>query len=106
MLSQLRGLRLALVLLVSVGYVSWHSHTHAAYAKGGGDDDDDGGGGGDDDGGDDDGGGGKGGGDDDDAGDDDKAQPAVTAGGLYTLKSYPVSELMRPLTMTQKIGQV
>jgi len=111
MLPQSRVLRLVLVLLMSLGYVAWHGHTHAAYAKGshgGGDDDDDGGGGGDD--GDDDDGGGKGddggGGADDDDDDGDKDQPAVTAGGLFTLKSYPVRELWRPLTMTQGIAQV
>jgi hypothetical protein len=108
MLPQSRVLRLALVLLMSLGYVAWHGHTHAAYAKGshgGGDDDDDGGG--DDDGGDDDGGKGDdtAGGDDDDDG-DDKDQPAVTSGGLFTLKTYPVRELWRPLTMTQGIAQI
>ena len=48
---------------------------------------------------------------DDDSGDDeeeeeDRDQPAVTAGGLYTLQSYPTSEVLRPLTMTEKITQV
>jgi hypothetical protein len=38
--------------------------------------------------------------------DDPKDQPPVTAGGLFTLKSYPVRELFRPLTMTQKITQM
>jgi hypothetical protein len=94
-----RGLRLALVLAMSVGYVAWHGHTQLAFAKGG-DDDDDG-----DDGGDD---GGKGGKDDgDDGGDeDDKEQPPVTSGGLFTLATYPVNELLRPLTMTENIGQL
>jgi hypothetical protein len=101
-----RRLRLLLVLLLSVGYVAYHGHWTVAYAKGGG------GGGDDDDGDDDDGGGG--GGDkktgDDESGDDDddgeKDQPPVTAGGLYTIKTYPVRELTRPLTMTQKITQL
>lgn len=92
-------------MALSLSYVAWH--THAAYAKGGGDDDsgDD-----DDDGGDDDGGGDKpdrGGGDDDD--DDDgqgSDQPPVTAGGLFTLKTYPVRENSRPLTMTKGITQL
>jgi hypothetical protein len=100
-----RRLRLLLVLLLSVGYVAYHGHVTSAYAKGGG--------GGDDDGDDDDDGGGgkgggeeKGGGDDDDDDDGEKDQPAVTAGGLYTIKTYPVRELTRPLTMTQKITQM
>lgn len=99
MLSQSRGLRLALVLLMSLGYVAWHGHDHVAYA--GDDDEEDGGG--DDDGGDD--GGGKG--DEGDEGDeeDDKDQPPVTSGGLFNLKTYPVRELSRPLTMTQGIFQ-
>jgi hypothetical protein len=102
-----RGLRLALVFTVSVGYVAWHGHAHSAYAKGGGDDD---GGDEEDGGGDDDDKGSKGG--DDDSGDedgenaDDKDQPLVTAGGLFTMNTYPVSELLRPLTMTQKITQL
>jgi hypothetical protein len=37
---------------------------------------------------------------------DAKDQPAVTAGGLFTLKTYPVREIERPLTMTQNIGQL
>src|SRR5687768_17352476 len=38
--------------------------------------------------------------------DDDKGQPALTAGGLYTMKTYPISEIVRPLTMTQGITQL
>jgi hypothetical protein len=37
---------------------------------------------------------------------DPKDQPAVTSGGLFTIKSYPINELQRPLTMTQKITQL
>lgn len=37
---------------------------------------------------------------------DPKDQPPMTAGGLFTIKSYPVNELQRPLTMTQKITQL
>lgn len=37
---------------------------------------------------------------------DEKDQPAVTSGGLFTIKSYPVRELFRPLTMTEKIVQM
>jgi hypothetical protein len=50
-------------------------------------------------------------GDDDDGGEeeeeeeDEKDQPPITAGGLYTLKTYPIRELERPLTITEKILQ-
>jgi len=93
-------------MALSLSYVAWH--THAAYAKGGGDDS---GGGDDDDGGDDDGGGGdkpdKGGGDDDDDDQGDGSnQPPVTSGGLYTLQTYPLSEIERPLTITKGITQL
>jgi hypothetical protein len=37
---------------------------------------------------------------------EDKDQPPVTAGGLFTLKTYPTRENLRPLTMTQNILQV
>jgi hypothetical protein len=37
---------------------------------------------------------------------DAKDQPPVTSGGLFTLKTYPVREISRPLTMTQNITQV
>ncbi len=106
-----RATRLALVLSLSVGYVAWHGHGHDAFAKRGHGDDEDTGGGDDDDqgGGDDDdsgkGGGDDGGGDEGEGDEPDKDQPPVTAGGLFTMKTYPVSELLRPLTMTQKIGQ-
>lgn len=99
MLSQSRGLRFALVLLMSLGYVGLHGHYTDAYAKG---DDDDGG----DDDGDDSGDGGDGDADADaDEEEVDEDQPPVTAGGLYTLKTYPVRELSRPLTITQGIVQ-
>lgn len=92
-----RGLRLALVLALSAGYVMGHGHVRLAEAapKGGGDEDE---------GGDDDESGPKDEGDDTDA--DDKDQPPVTAGGLFTMKTYPVNELLRPLTITQNIGQL
>jgi hypothetical protein len=94
-----RGLRLALVLALSVGYVAWHGHRHPAYAKGGGDDDEEGE--------DDDSKGGKDEPDEsEDGAEDDKDQPPVTAGGLFTMNTYPVSEILRPLTMTQKITQL
>jgi len=101
-----RGLRLALVLATSVGYVAWHGHHHAAFARSSDDDD------GDEDEGDDsdDGGDDEGDGDGDGEGDDDEEvdadQPAVTSGGLFTMRSYPVREISRPLTMTQKIAQM
>jgi hypothetical protein len=90
-------LRLALVLALSAGYATWHGHVRLAEAapKGGGDADE---------GGDDDDSGPKDEGDDADA--DDKDQPPVTAGGLFTMKTYPVSELLRPLTITQNLTQL
>ena len=91
-----RGLRLALVLALSAGYVTWHGHVRLADAAPKGGDDDEGG--------DDDDSGSTDEGDEGDA--DDKDQPAVTAGGLFTIKTYPVNELLRPLTITQNIGQV
>lgn len=92
-----RGLRLALMTTLMAGYLVGHPLT--TYAQ---DDEDEGEG---DDGGD---AGDKGVDDGEDAGDveDDKDQPAMTAGGLYTLKSFPVRELFRPLTITQQITQV
>jgi len=95
-----RGLRLALVLAISTGYVVWHGHSHPAYAKGGGDDEEG------DDSGDDDKGGKGGDEEGDEPGEDDKDQPAVTAGGLFTINTYPVNEILRPLTMTQNIAQL
>jgi len=95
-----RGLRLALVLAISTGYVVWHGHGHPAYAKGGGDDEEG------DDSGDDDKGGKGGDEEGDEPGEDDKDQPPVTAGGLFTINTYPVSEILRPLTMTQNITQL
>lgn len=94
-----RGLRLALVLALSAGYVAWQGHNHSAFAKGDDEEEEDGG---------DDEDGGKGGGDEGDEEDsgDAKDQPPVTSGGLFTMATYPVSELLRPLTMTQKITQV
>ncbi len=90
-----RGLRLALTLSLSVGYVAWHGHHHAAYAKGGDDEESD-------DNDDKD----KGGEDEPEDEEIDKDQPPVTAGGLFTINSYPVRETLRPLTMTQGITQL
>jgi len=94
-----RALRIALAVASGVGFIAITGHHHAAYAA---DDDDD-------DSGDDDSAKSK----DDDSGDsegedeeeDDKDQPVVTAGGLFTLKTYPVSELLRPLTITKDVAQ-
>lgn len=92
-----RGL---LVAALGLGYVAHHEHL--AYA----DDEDE-----EDDSGDDDSSADSG--DEGDEGDDseeeeevDKDQPEVTAGGLFTLKTYPVREISRPLTMTKGIGQL
>ena len=91
------------MLAASLAAIALHGHHHAAFAKGGGDDDDDSSGD------DDDGGADKSGSDssdDDEDPQDAKDQPAVTAGGLFTIESYPVSEIRRPLTMTQGITQL
>src|SRR5262249_29051890 len=52
------------------------------------------------------GGGDEGGDDTEEEDPDDKEQPPVTAGGLYTMKTYPVRENSRPLTLTQGIVQL
>jgi hypothetical protein len=94
-----RAMRVAFTLALAAAYVSWH--THDAFAKGDDDGDDDGDGDGD--GGDK---GGDKGGDGDDEDPDDKDQPVVTAGGLFTMETFPVRENSRPLTMTQHITQL
>jgi hypothetical protein len=50
---------------------------------------------------------GDGGGDDEgeEEEEDDKDQPSLTSGGLFTMKTYPVREISRPLTMTEKLVQ-
>jgi hypothetical protein len=96
MLSLSRVYRIALILFLSLGYVA--SHAVVVYAQ----DDDEEEEGGDDDGGDD--GGDEGGEEEEAASEED--QPPVTAGGLFTMRTYPVRETLRPLTMTQKIAQV
>jgi hypothetical protein len=93
------ALRLALVLCLGVGFVAYEGRGRVAYA----DDDED------DDGGDDGDKGDKGDdgdGEDGEGDEDDKDQPPMTAGGLYTMKTFPVRELFRPLTITQNITQV
>jgi hypothetical protein len=91
------ALRAALVLSIGVGFIAAQGHRSAAYAKGDkdeGEEEDDTSDTGNDSS------------EDSEDGDDDKEQPPITAGGLYTLKTYPVRELFRPLTMTQNIGQM
>jgi hypothetical protein len=88
-----RGLRLALVLSLGAIGAAQPFQERAAYAD---DDDDDAE---EDDGEDEDG-------ESEDGEEEDATQPAVTAGGLYTLKTYPVRELFRPLTITQGITQI
>jgi hypothetical protein len=97
-----RGVRVALVLALSAGYIGLH--THDAFAKKGGGDDDSASGDDDDD--DDDSKAGKQGDDDDDDDSADKDQPPATAGGLYTLQTYPQNEILRPLTITQGVTQL
>ena len=93
--SLMRTLRIALVLALGVGVVA-----HSGDARADDDDGDDGGGdsGGEGDGGDT--------GPDEPEAEDPKDQPAVTSGGLFNIKSYPVRELSRPLTMTEKVTQL
>lgn len=99
MLPSLSGaLRLALVISMGTGAVAWEGHKHVAYADDEDEEDDGGDDGGDDDGGDD-------GGEGEEENPDDKDQPAVTAGGLFVMKTYPIRENERPLTMTQHITQ-
>ena len=99
-----RALRLALVMSLSAGSIAWQGAQQPAYADDEEDEDEDEG---DDEGGDE--------GDDEEGGEDecededcqvDKDQPAITAGGLFTIKTYPVRELFRPLTMTKGITQL
>src|ERR1051325_10525231 len=90
-----RGLLVGALIL---GYSAHHERF--AYADDDDDEEEDDGGGGD-----------KGGGDgegEEEEGEEEEVdadQPPVTAGGLFTLKSYPVREISRPLTMTVGIAQ-
>jgi hypothetical protein len=97
MLPSLSGvLRLALVISVGAGFVAWEGHRTPAYA----DDDDE-----EDDGGDDKGD--KGGDEsEEEEPEDAKEQPVITAGGLFMMRTYPIRENERPLTMTQMITQL
>jgi hypothetical protein len=98
-----RGLRLALIAGLAMTYVA--AHGHSAFAKKHGDDDssdsddsDDSDSGSDKDSDDTD--------NSDENGNPDKDQPPVTAGGLFTMKTYPTSEIGRPMTLTQGILQM
>lgn len=99
-----RAFRLALVLLISAGYVG--SHERAAWAQSDDDDSGDDSGSDDADSADSGGEGGDGEGEGEGEEEEDKDQPAVTAGGLFTLKTYPVRELFRPLTITEGVTQI
>jgi hypothetical protein len=87
-----RGLRLALVLSLGVIGAVRPFHVQAAHAGKNDDEEED----------DED----QEESDDEGEEEDDSSQPAVTAGGLYTLKTYPLSELQRPLTITQGLTQI
>ncbi len=103
MLPSLSGvLRLALVVSLGAGIVAtWDTFGQRQLAHAQSEDEDDEGGG------DDDEGGSKDEGEDDpDEQEDPKDQPAITAGGLYVMKTFPIRENERPLTITQKITQL
>lgn len=88
--SLLRGLRLALILSTATIGAVWPIHERVAYADDDEEEDEEDG--------------------DEDEGEEeeeeDTSQPPVTAGGLFTLKTYPINELLRPLTMTKGITQL
>jgi hypothetical protein len=89
-----RGLRLALILSLGTISVALPIHVRAAHAADDDDEED------------------EEDADDEDSGEDgeeeeeDATQPPVTAGGLFTVKTYPVRELSRPLTITQGLTQL
>ncbi len=89
-----RGLRLALILSLGTISVALPIHVRAAHAAEDDEEDEEDA-------------------DDEESGEDeegeeeeDSTQPPVTAGGLFTLKTYPVRELSRPLTITQGLTQL
>src|SRR5262245_24593614 len=88
-----RGL---LVSALSLGVVAVKAHP--VFADDDEEEEDDGGGG-------DDEGGGKDDESEEEEDEDAKDQPPVTSGGLFTMRTYPVREISRPLTMTQNIVQ-
>lgn len=87
--SLLRGLRLALILSTATIGAVWPIHERVAYADDDEEEEED-------DGGD----------EEEEGEEEDSSQPPITAGGLFTLKTYPVNELLRPLTMTRGITQI
>lgn len=46
------------------------------------------------------------GGDEEEEEEEDPEQPPITAGGLYTLQTYPQGEIQRPLTMTMGLTEL
>ncbi|MEZ4403090.1 MAG: hypothetical protein R3B06_23910 [Kofleriaceae bacterium] len=102
MLDRTRTLRLAMVAVagMAAGVFPVITSLTPKLAWAGDDDDDDA----DDDSGDSDDGGGDE--DTDDEEEVDEDQPPITAGGLYTLKTYPQGEIQRPLTMTKDITEL
>lgn len=102
MLDRTRSLRLVLVavsgLAAGLFPIIGPLHVAPAYADDDEDDEDDGGDDGDDGGGDDEG--------EDEEEEEDEDQPPITAGGLYTIKTYPQGEIQRPLTMTKGITEL
>ncbi len=95
-----RLIRLVLIAATATAAVAWPTHVKSAYAD---DDDED-----EDDSGDDGEGEGDSGGDsgEEDEEEADTDQPPVTAGGLFTKKTYPISAIERPLTITKGIAEV
>lgn len=87
-----RGLRLALILSLGTIGVTLPIHERVAYAQDEDEEDED----------------------SEDSEEDteeeeeeeDTSQPLVTAGGLFTLKTYPVREIARPLTITEGMTQI
>lgn len=102
MLDRTRSLRLVLVavsgLAAGLFPIIGPLHVAPAYADDDEDDEDDGGDDGDDGGGDEEG--------EDEEEEEDEDQPPITAGGLYTIKTYPQGEIQRPLTMTKGITEL
>lgn len=89
--------RLALILGIGAGIVAFAGHHQPAFADDEDEEEEE------DDGGDE---GGEEECEDEEECGVDKDQPDITAGGLFTIKTYPKRELFRPLTMTQGITQV
>jgi len=94
----LRSLRVSLALLAGAAAVTFPVlDDMRAWADDEDEDEDDGG---DDEGGDEEAE------EDEDEEEADEDQPPVTAGGLYTLKTYPQGEIQRPLTLTKGITEL